>query len=63
MLTKKIRSHSVIFSDTRNDVRRRRFSFNENENAANMKKKSSDMRQNVSSGRRRNDSGRRKSEP
>jgi hypothetical protein len=38
-LTRKIRSPSVIYSDTENGVRRRPFSFNENKSAANMKKK------------------------
>jgi len=40
MLTKRTRSRSVIFFDIENDVRRRPFSFDKNENVVNMKRKS-----------------------
>jgi hypothetical protein len=63
MLTKKIRSHSVIFSDTENDARRRPFFSNGNKSVANMKKKSSDMKQSVSSGSKKNDNGRGRGRP
>jgi hypothetical protein len=39
MLTKMTRSRSVIFYDIENDVRRRPFSFNENENVVIMKRR------------------------
>jgi hypothetical protein len=38
MSTRKTRSLSVIFFDTENDARRRRFLFNENKSVANMTK-------------------------
>jgi hypothetical protein len=52
-----------MFFDTENDVRRRPFSFSENENVVNMKRRSCDMRRSVSSGSKRNNNGTRRSEP
>jgi len=40
MLTKRTRSRLAIFYDIENDVKRRPFSFGENENAVNMKRRS-----------------------
>jgi len=39
-LTRRTPSLSVIFYDIENEVRRRPFSFNKNENVVNMKKRS-----------------------
>jgi len=51
-----------MFFDTKNDARRRPFSFNESRSAVNMKRKSGGMKLSVSSGSKRNGNGRRRSE-